>query len=134
MGDFFINVRLLEEQGSDSMLIDESLDNLVQSGGGITALEEEGIVAAGSVPAVTGTRVIVRTSMLENDPDGPQVSQGEGRTYEYDAETPCWRLDGEEECLGPEGEIDVLIIRLVDNNGPACDAELRSRFSAGAPR
>lgn len=133
-GDFFINLRLQEERGDELILIDDSQDNLVQSGGGITNLEDREFVASGSVPAVTGTRVLVRTSMLENDPDGPQVSQGVARTYEYDAETPCWRLEGDEECRGPEGEIDVLIVRLVDNAGPACDAELRSRFSAGPPR
>ena len=132
-GDFFINVRLRDDSGDEPVLIDDDLENLVQSAGGITSLEELDIVAAGPVPAVTGTRVIVSTSMLENDPDGPQVSQGLSQIYEYDADTPCWRLENTEECLGAEGEIDVLVLRLVDNTGDPCDAQLRSRFSAGPP-
>lgn len=63
-----------------------------------------------------------------------QVSAGLNTAYEYDAETPCWRLDGTGECLGPEGDIDTIVLDLVDNSGEPCDAELRSRFSAGPPQ
>ncbi len=133
-GDFFISVRLRDDTGDEQVLIDDNRDNLVQASGGIVSLDDLDIIAAGTVPAVTGTRLIVSASVLENDPEGPQVSSGESRIYEYDASAPCWRLEDSDECLGPEGEIDVLIVRLVDNTGDPCDAQLRARFTAGPPQ
>ncbi|MEM7138999.1 MAG: hypothetical protein AAF500_20665 [Myxococcota bacterium] len=131
-GEFIISVRLRDDSGEETVLIDDDLENLVQARGGITQLD--GILATGAVPAVTGTRVLVSTSVLETDSNVPQVSRGASAVYEYDAETPCWRLEDEEECLGPEGEIDVILVRLVGDLGDPCDAQLRSRFSAGPPR
>jgi hypothetical protein len=130
-GDFFISVRLRDTTGAEPVLLGEDTENLVQAPGG--ALRSDlGIRASGFVPAVTGTTIVANVSFYENDPEGPQVTVGMGFTYIYDAAAPCWRLEGDDECL-PEatGEIDTPLLQMRD--GEACNADLRLRVLAAPP-
>ena len=131
-GDFFLSTSIGDVTTGEDVRLDEVIRLLVQSNPNRVVTDFDAS-ASGLVPAVTGTRVIVRASFFENDSGGPQVSVGQGFIFEYDASRGCWQRDGEPDCFEEGGVIDTGQLILSDFTGDACNALLRWQFIADEP-
>jgi hypothetical protein len=84
------------------------------------------IAAKAEVPLKNGTRVLLRMSIYENDPDGPQVSSGMGYYYTYSTVSNRWESEDDEDGV-TFGRSDIQYLDLKD--GSTCNVQLRGRFS-----
>jgi hypothetical protein len=132
-GDFFMSVSISDDTGDDAVVLERKSNVLVQANSG-EVKDSLGITAAGDVAATSGRRVLIRVSYYENDTGGPQVSVGQGYPYEYDAANGCWSPEDAPECYDEGGIIEGRMLRLVDNQGDACNVQLRWIFTAEQPR
>lgn len=132
-GDFYISFTLSDYTSGDEVVLADRRRTLVQvHRGNVVWNDDMDINLTSEVPLKDGTRLLLSMSMYENDPDGPQVSTGNGWYYTYDAASERWVSEDDGDKIMALGRFVHETLPLEDNTGDACEAYLRGRFSMEA--
>lgn len=126
-GDFHISFRMHEVTGEEEVLLAERRNVIIKaSDGQHQRADDLDIVAKAEVPLKNGTRVLLRMSIYENDPDGIHVSTGNGYYYTYSTVSNRWESEDDEGGVG-FGQADSWSLSLQD--GSTCNVRLNGLFS-----
>lgn len=126
-GDFHISFRMHEVIGEEEVLLAERRNVIIKANNGAyLSADDLDIAAIAEVPLKNGTRVLLRMSIYENDPDGPQVSIGNGFHYTYSTVSNRWESEDDEGGV-TFGTPDGWQLKLID--GANCNVDLVGRFS-----
>jgi len=129
-GDFYISFTLSDYTSGTEVVLADQRRTLVQvSRGNVVWHDDMNISLTSEVPLRDGTRLLLSMSIYENDPDGPQVSVGNGWYYTYDAASGSWVSEDDGDKTMRFGRFVQETLPLEDNLGDACEAYLRGRFS-----
>jgi hypothetical protein len=126
-GDFHISFRMHDVTGGEEVPLAEKKNVIIKASDGEYLIANDlNIVAKAEVPLKNGTRVLLRMSIYENDPDGPQVSTGQGFYYTYSTVSNRWESEDDEGGV-TFGTFDSWKLDL--NDGATCNVDLYGRFS-----
>ncbi|MEN8006338.1 MAG: hypothetical protein ABFS42_04950 [Candidatus Krumholzibacteriota bacterium] len=96
-GDFHISFKLSDVTGEDELLLAEKTNVIIKANSGTTVQSDQmNIFLKSELPLKDGTRLLLRMSIYELDPDGPQVSIGNGFHYTYSSVTERWESEDDE--------------------------------------
>lgn len=129
-GDFYLSFTLSDATDGAQVELADRRRVLVQvHRGNVVWYDDMNISLTTEIPLRDGTRLLLSMSMYENDPDGPQVSSGNGWYYTYHADSESWVSEDDEDKAMKVGRFVHETLQLEDYQGDDCNAFLRGRFS-----